>query len=157
MLISLVISIMILFPKLEPTYLLRWSLVPLSSYHQTRYNQYHKWRCHFSIFPLPSQLPRSYSLSGELVHSRFICFELSAFASMVKAFHYCRESVGRKILYAAPVDTFYWSLIISFLSSLWASMGIYIWFCSLHNGVWLNYWSANFAFLLLLHPSKGVG
>ena len=33
---------------------LRWSLVPLPTYRQTRYTKYHKWTRHISTFPLPS-------------------------------------------------------------------------------------------------------
>ena len=51
MLVSLEISILILFPKLEAPSLLRRSLVPLPSFRQIRYTQYHKWRRHI---PLPS-------------------------------------------------------------------------------------------------------
>ena len=56
------------------------------------------------------------------------------------------ESVVRKTLPAAPVDNFYRTLIISFLTTcLWATMQIYLWLCSLHPGVWLNCWvSAKF-------------
>ena len=43
-------------------WLLRWFLVLLSSYRQTRYTQHHKWTRYFSTFPLPSQLSRFYSL-----------------------------------------------------------------------------------------------
>ena len=153
--VSLEISMLILFPNLEPPCQLRWSLVPLPSCCQTRYIQYHKWRRHFYAFPFPFQLSRSYSLSAEIGPLTPICLELSIFASMVKAFYYCCKSVVRKILPSAPQDTLYRTLIMSFLSCLGASMQIYLWLCCLHLGMWLNCWVCEIHFLL--HPSEGVG
>ena len=70
----------------------------------------------FPHFPshLNCTLPTVYS--GESVFSLSICFELSAFASKVKAFYSSRKSVLKRFFPAAPVDTFYRILIISFLS-----------------------------------------
>ena len=155
MMVFLQISMLIFFPKLEPPCLLRWSLIPLPSYCQTCYTQYHKWRCHFSTFPLPSQLSRFNSLSGELVLSLPTCFELSAFASMVKAFYYCCKSVVRKHFLAAPVDTFYRTLIISFLSFLWASVNLSL---TLQSAPWHVAWLLGLCKVsLLLHASEGIG
>ena len=50
--------------------------------------------------------------------SRLMCFELSTFASMVKASCHCRKSVARKTLAASSVDSFNRTLTISFLTVL---------------------------------------
>ena len=79
------------FPKAGAS--LATAVVPCSSSSaiaKTRYIQYHKWRSHISTFLLPSQLSHSYSSLLELVLSHPISFELSAFASKVKASYNCR-------------------------------------------------------------------
>ena len=60
--------------------------------------------------PVPTVFPE------ELVHSRFVWFKLSAFASLIKASCYFRKLVVRKTLPAAHVNTFYRILIISLLT-----------------------------------------
>ena len=130
-LLSMEISILILSPKLEPPCLLRWFLVPLLSYCQTRYTQHHEWRRHISTFSFPSQLSVPTVYPKELVNSRSIYFELSAFASMVEASYYRRKSAVRENFSAVLVDTFYRILFIFFLFYLWTSMQIHLWLCSL--------------------------
>ena len=78
----------------------------------------------FQHFPshLNSAVPTVYP--GKLFLSLPICFELSAFSSKVKAFHYRRKSVVKKVFPAAPMDTSHRTLIISFLSCLCASIQI---------------------------------
>ena len=64
MLLSLEISMLILFPKLDPPCLLQWFLSLSAANAKNRYTQYHKWRRRISTLPLPSQLSRSYSFRG---------------------------------------------------------------------------------------------
>ena len=95
----------------------------------------------------------------ELVVSRSICFELSAFASKVQASYNCRtgKSVVRKTLPAAFVDTFYRTLIIFFLT---------VWPLSFYANLSLALQSAPWRVAQLLglcevplhlHPSEWVG
>ena len=59
----------------------------------------------------------------ELVLSRPICFELSAFTSMVKAFYNCCKSASRKENSSCSAcATFYKPLIIFFLTALFLSL-----------------------------------
>ena len=116
---------------------------PILSYRQTRHTQYHKWR--YYIFPLIATIPFvqffrwNWSTFQFQFHSHPICFELSAFASIIKTSYYCRKSVITKPFPAAPVDTFYRTLIISFLTVL--PLGIHAnQSLALHSGVWLNWW-----------------
>ena len=112
------------------------------------------------IFPhSPSHLNRviiTVSLL-ELFFSRPICLELSAFASKVKASYGCHKSVVRKTLLAAPLDTFYRTLIIFFLTALplifypnlFLALQIAPWRVALLLGL--------YEVPLFLHPSEGVG
>ena len=56
-LVSLEISMLSLFPKLEPPWLLRWFVVPLPAIAKTRYTQCHKWRVAFPHSPFISTVP----------------------------------------------------------------------------------------------------
>ena len=60
--------------------------------------------------------------SEELVLSCLISFELSTFTFMVKAIYNCCKSVVWKTFPAVPVDTFYRTLTISFLTVLLLSL-----------------------------------
>ena len=77
MLISLEISMLILYPKLEPACLLRWSLVPLPRYCQNSLHPVLQMETsHFHIPPPISTVPFQQFSALELVLSRPICFEL---------------------------------------------------------------------------------
>ena len=94
MLVSPEISMLILFPKLKSSCLLRWSIVPLPSYRQ---NWLHPVsQIEKSHFPFHLNCPVPIVSPEESVLSRPTCLEFSAFASMVKTSYYCRESVVRK-------------------------------------------------------------
>ena len=93
----------------------------------------------------------------ELFLSCPICFELSAFASKVKASYNCRKSVVRKTLPAALVDSFHRTLIIFFLTvsplSLYANLSL-----ALQSALWREAELLGLCKIpLLLHPSEGVG
>ena len=93
----------------------------------------------------------------ELVLSRLICFELSAFASKFKACYSCRKPVVRKSLPVSLVDTFYRPLIISFLSVL--PLSLYANLCLvLQSTPWRVDQLLGLCKLpLFLHPLEGVG
>ena len=82
----------------------------------------------------------------ELVLSRPICVELLHLRFQGQSPYYFCKLVVRKTVPAAPVDTFYTTLIISFLTTRrCVSMPIYFWQFNLHPGLWLNCWvSAKF-------------
>ena len=67
MLVFLKISMMIVFPKLEPPCHLRWFVVPLPSYRKNPSHpesQMESWRRHISTLPLTFQLFRSNIFCG---------------------------------------------------------------------------------------------
>ena len=101
MLVSFEISMPILFPKLEPPWLLRWSLVLLLSYYQNSSPSVANGDVTFPHSPFHLNCPISTVSPMELVLSRLLCFEVSAFASYVKASYNSRKSVIRKTLAAA--------------------------------------------------------
>ena len=112
---------------------LRWTLVPLPSYLQTHYIQYHKWRRHISSFSLTSQLFRFYRFSGAigaLTPHMLWDFRLRFYD---QSRYYCRNSscsACRHLLQDLN------HLFLEYLPlSLYAN---HIWVCSLHPGVWLN-------------------
>ena len=57
MLVSLKISMLILFPKLELSRILRWFLSFSPANAKNRYTQNHKWRRRISTFPQVSTVP----------------------------------------------------------------------------------------------------
>ena len=73
---------------------------PLHPVSQMETSHLHNPPCHLNC-PIPTVSPL------ELVLSRLISFELSVFASKVKAFYNCRKSFVRKTLPTTPVNTFY--------------------------------------------------
>ena len=82
---------------------------------KVRYSQYHNWKRHISYCHLNFQVPKV--SSEELLLSRPIRCELSAFAAMATIFfypHIFTGSVGRRILLVVPVDTLYRTSIISY-------------------------------------------
>ena len=105
----------------------------------------------------PSQLSHCYSFSIRIGPLTLICFELSAFASKFKASYNCCKSVERKTLHAAPVDTFYRTLIIFFLTvlplSLYANPVLALQYAPWHVAQLLGLSEIP----LPLHPSEGVG
>ena len=77
MLISFEISMPILFPKLEPPWLLRWSLVLLLSYYQNSSPSVANEDVTFPHSPFHLDCPISTVSPMELVLSRLLCFEVS--------------------------------------------------------------------------------
>ena len=76
----------------------------------------------FSHFPSHLKCPIPTVSPLELVLTRPICFELSAFACKAKDSYSCCYSVIGKNLPAAPMDTFYSFLIVFFLTVLHLSL-----------------------------------
>ena len=120
MLVSLEISMLILYPKLEPPLLLRWSLVLLPSYSQNPlYPVSQMGSSHFNNPPIPSELSLSYSFSvwiGLLTPHMRWAFRLRFNGHI--SYYNCRKLVVRKTLPAAHVNTLYRTLIIFFLTVL---------------------------------------
>ena len=97
MLVFLEISMLIFFPKLEPSCLLRWSLCfspqlfpKLVTPSVTNGDVTFPHSSSHLNGPIPTVSPL------ELVLSCPICYELSAFAFKVEAYYNCRKSVSRK-------------------------------------------------------------
>ena len=85
---------LILFPKLEPPWLLRWSLVPLPSYCQNSLHPVSQMETsHFHIpLPISTALFIQFLRWNWSFHAPWpICIELSAFAYRVKASYNCRK------------------------------------------------------------------
>ena len=88
---------------------------------KTRYTQYHKQRSHICTFLFHLNCVICTVSPEILIFSYPLCFELSAFAliaSMVITSYYCPKLAATKTLPAAPVDNFYWTSIIFFLTFL---------------------------------------
>ena len=153
MLLSLEISMLILFPKLEPPWLPRWSLFPLSAIAKPVTPSITNEDI---IFSLPSQLSCSYNFSGEIgpltpnmLWAFRLCFHDQTFLLR-------RKSVINKNFSCSACEQYtYRTLIISFLTVL--PLGIYANLSfALHPGVWLNCLGLR-EVPLLLHPSEEVG
>ena len=94
----------------------------------------------------------------ELVFSRSICFELSSFASMVKASYYCRKSVVRKAfrrVYGHLRQNFN-HFLFGCLASEFLCKSIIL-RCCLHPGVWLNCWVSAKFLCFSSTPRNGLG
>ena len=108
-------------------------------------------------FPSRINCPTSTVSPFELVLSRPICFDLSAFTSKVEASYNRRKSVVRKTLPASPVATFYRTLIIFFLDilplSLYANLLLALPSLPWRVAELLGLCEGS----LFLHPSEGVG
>ena len=154
MLVALEETKLIRFSKLEPPFLLRWSLVSLLSY---RKNSFHPVsQMNTSHFPFHFNCPIPTVSPLELVLSSSACIELSAFASTVKASYNCRKSVARKTLPAALVYTFYRPLIIFFLTFLPSSIYVNL-TLALQSAPWRVAQVLGLCEVpLLLHPSEGT-
>ena len=154
MLISLEIRMLNLFPKLDT------AMVPCPSLQLSPKLVTPSITNGDSTFPhSPSHLNCSVPTVSpfELVLSRPICFELYAFAFKVKATNICRKSVVRKTLLTAPLDTFYRTLIIPFLTvlrlSLYANLSL-----ALQSALWRVAQLLRLGEVpLLLDPSERVG
>ena len=116
MLVILETNMLILFPKREPPCYCDGPLFLFSAISKTLYTQHYIYTFLHSSSHLNCTVSTVYL--EEFVLSYLTCFELSAFASLVKPSYHCLTSVGRKTLSALPVDTFYKNLIISFLTIL---------------------------------------
>ena len=156
MLVSLEINMLIHFPKLEPPSLLRWSLAPLSSNCQNPLHSISRMETSHSPFYRDCPVPTV--SQEELVFSRSICFELSAFASMVKTSYYCHKSVARKTFRSVcgHLRQSFNHFLLDCLASEFLCKFIFS-RCCLHSGVWLKCWvSAKFLCFSFL-PRKGLG
>ena len=122
MLVSLEISMLILFPKLEPPWLQRWLLVPLPCYFQNSLHSVSQMETsHFNIPPPTSTVPFLQFLRWNWSsHAPYAL--ISAVAFKVKASYNRRKSVVRKTLPAALAKTCYKTLIIFFLTVLLLSL-----------------------------------
>ena len=134
--ISLEISMLIFLPKLEPPCLPRCSRVLFLSpaIAKTLYNQYHKSRYHISIFPSHLNCSAPTVSPLELVLSRSVCFELSAFAAKIKAFYNCCKVSCKEHCSCSACGHLLQDLNHLCLDCL-ASMQNYLRLCSLHAGV----------------------
>ena len=123
MLVFLKISMMIVFPKLEPLCLLRWFVVPLPSYRQNpSHPESQMETSHFHSPPHISTVPFQHFLRRNWSsHVRYAFSPPPSLPANTPTIS-CRKSVVRKTLPAAPVDTFYRILIISFSTVLHLSL-----------------------------------
>ena len=89
-----------------------------------RENTDHKWKCNISAFSHPSQLSHLNSFSKGIGPSKPHMFRAFCIRFQGQSLLRCHKSAVMKTLPAAPVDTFYSTLIISFLAIL--PMSLYI-------------------------------
>ena len=118
MLVSQEISMQILFLKLEPPHLLRWFLSLSQANAKNRSPSITNGDVTFPHSLPISTVPFLQFPRGNW--SSCVPYPLISphFTSMIEAIYYCCKTVVRKTLPAAPVDTFYKSLTIFFLTVL---------------------------------------
>ena len=146
---------LILFPKLELPCLLRWSLIHLLNYCQNPLPPVSQIEMSDFHITLPSQLYRSYSFSERIILFSHALNALSFPLWLSWSKHF--NIIVSKTLPAAPVRTFYRTLIISFLTVMPLSLQV-------NQSLALKFASRRVAQLLdlcevplLLHPSEGAG
>ena len=157
MLVSLEISMLIFFSKLEFPVYCDGPLYLFLAIAKTRYTQYHKWRRHIYTYSFHLNCPVRTVSPEKLVFHAPVSFELSSFAFIVKGSYYCRKSAVRKTLSAAPVDTFYRALTVSCLTI--SPLSLYaIAFWARQSAPWRAVQLLGLCEVsLLLHSSKRVG
>ena len=150
MLVSLEISMLILFPKLEPTWLLQWSLVPLPSYCQNLLHPVSQMETsHFHISPPISTVP----------FLQFFRWNWSSHAPYALSFPpSLRRSKPLTIVVSQLKENFSCSAcehLLHDLNHLFLDC-LDLWLCCLHTNVWLYRWvSAKFRCFFI--PRKGSG
>ena len=157
MLVSLEMSMLIFFAKLEfPVY----CDGPLSislAIAKTRYTHYHKSRRHISTYPSHFNCPvRTVSPEELIFHAPYaLSFP-----------HSLRWSKPLIIIVSQPYGKLFLQRLwtpstepqpsLAWLSCLWAFMQFYFWLGNLHPGVRFNCW-VSVKFLYFFTPRKGLG